>query len=157
MRSKVLSPRLSLVYDISGDGKNVLKLNLARYGYQTGYEFAGFLNPVPWAEIDLPWEDGMYGGTLDGRVQEVELGYGDPGDPDNWSWFGGFDPDNPSVAESTNKYDPNYKTPLLDEISVSFEREIMTDFAIRLEGFYKNRHRYAIDRGILERRHARDP
>jgi hypothetical protein len=149
MRSKVLSPRLSLVYDISGDGKNVLKLNLARYGSQTGYEYAGFLNPVPWAEIDLPWEDGMYGGTLDGRVQEVELGYGDPGDPDNWSWFGGFDPDNPSVAASTNKYDPNYKTPLLDEISVSFERELMTDFAIRLEGFYKNRHRYAIDRGIL--------
>ena len=149
MRSKVLSPRLSLVYDISGDGKNVLKLNLARYGSQTGYEYAGFLNPVPWAEIDLPWEDGMYGGTLDGRVQEVELGYGDPGDPDNWSWFGGFDPDNPSVAASTNKYDPNYKTPLLDEISVSFERELMTDFAIRFEGFYKNRHRYAIDRGIL--------
>ena len=149
MRSKVLSPRLSLVYDISGDGKNVLKLNLARYGSQTGYEYAGFLNPVPWAEIDLPWEDGMYGGTLDGRVQEVELGYGDPGNPDNWSWFGGFDPDNPTVAASTNKYDPNYKTPLLDEISVSFERELMTDFAIRLEGFYKNRHRYAIDRGIL--------
>lgn len=149
MRSKVFSPRLSFVYDLTGDGKNVLKLNLARYGTQSGYEFAGFLNPVPWAEIDLRWEDGMYGGLADGRVQEVELGYGDPGDPDNWSWFGGFDPDNPGVAESTNMYDPNYKTPILDEISVSFEREIMSDFAIRLEGFYKNRHRYAIDRGIL--------
>jgi hypothetical protein len=149
MRSKVFSPRLSLVYDITGDGKNVVKLNVARYGSQTGYEFAGFLNPVPWAEIDLPWEDGMYGGLADGRVQEVELGYGDPGNPDNWSWFGGFDPDNPGVAESTNKYDPNYKTPILEEISVSFEHEIISDFAIRLEGFYKNRHRYSIDRGIL--------
>lgn len=150
MRSKVFSPRLSLVYDLTGDGKNVLKLNLARYGSQSGYEFAGFLNPVPWAEIDLPWEDGMYGGLADGRIQEVELGYGDPGNPDNWSWFGGFDPDNPGVAESTNKYDPNYKTPLLDEISVSYEREVMTDFAVRLEGFYKNRHRYSLDRGLID-------
>lgn len=149
MRSKVFSPRLSLVYDLSGDGKNVLKLNLARYGSQTGYEYAGFLNPVPWAEIDLRWEDGLYGGLADGRIQEAELGYGDPGNPDNWSWFGGFDPDNPGVAESTNQYDPRYKTPLLDEISLSFEREIIPDFAIRLEGFYKNRYRYAIDRGIL--------
>jgi hypothetical protein len=149
MKSKVFSPRLSFVYDITGDGKNVIKLNLAQYGSQTGYEYAGFLNPVPWAEIDLPWEDGKYGGTLDGRVQEAELGYGDPGNPDNWSWFGGFDPDNPSLAKSTNMYDPSYKTPLLDEISVAYEREIMTDFAIRFEGFYKNRHRFSIDRGIL--------
>lgn len=149
IRSKIFSPRLSLVYDISGDGKNVLKLNLARYGTQTGYEFASFLNPVPWAEIDLRWEDGAYGGIADGIIQEVELGYGDPGNPANWSWWSGFDPDNPGVAESTNKYDPDYKTPLLDELSASFEREVMTDFAVRLEFFYKKHHRWSIDRGIL--------
>ena len=149
MQSKIFSPRLSFVYDLSGDGKNVLKLNLARYGTQTGYEFAGFLNPVPWAEIDLQWEDGMYGGLADGVIQQAELGGGDPGNPDNWSWFGGFDPDNPGLAESLNKYDPNYKTPLLDEFSISFEREIMTDFAIRVEGFYKKLHRFSLDRGIL--------
>jgi hypothetical protein len=149
MRSKVFSPRLSVVYDVTGDGKNVLKLNLARYGSQTGYEFASFLNPVPWAEIDMRWQDGMYGGLADGRIQEAELNYGDPANSEDWSWFGGFDPANPSAAASTNKYDPNYKTPLLDEISVSFEHEIISDFAIRLEGFYKNRHRYAIDRGLM--------
>jgi hypothetical protein len=150
--SKVFSPRLSLVYDISGDGKNVLKLNLARYGSQTGYDYANFLNPVPWAEIDIRWVDGAGGGLLDGRVTENELvgiNGGGSMDVDGWSWFGGFDPADPTVAQSTNKFDPNYKTPLLDELSVSFEREIISDFAIRLEGFYKNRHRYAFNRGIL--------
>ena len=149
MSSKVLSPRLGFVYDITGDGKNVIKLNLARYGSQTGYEYANFLNPVPWAEIDLRWEDGKYGGILDGRVQQVELGSGDPNNPDNWSWYGGFDPDNPTVAASTNMYDPNYKMPILDEISISYEREIISDFAVRLEGFYKKRHRFGWDRGIM--------
>ncbi len=154
MRSKIFSPRLSLVYDITGDGKNVVKLNLAQYGSQTGYEFAGFLNPVPWAEIDLRWVDA----NSDGRVTQNELWGTDwetgeptanPNDPDGWSWYGGFDPANPGVAESTNKYDPNYKTPLLDELSLSYEREIISDFAVRFEFFYKNRHRYAWDRGIL--------
>ena len=154
MRSKIWSPRLSVVYDITGDGKNVVKLNLAQYGSQTGYEFAGFLNPVPWAEIDLRWVDA----NLDGRVTQNEL-HGtdwdtglpsvDPNNPDGWSWYGGFDPANPTVAESTNMYDPRYKTPLLDELSLSYEREIISDFAVRLEFFYKNRHRYSWDRGIL--------
>jgi hypothetical protein len=154
MRSKVWSPRLSVVYDLTGDGKNVFKLNLAQYGSQTGYEFAGFLNPVPWAEIDLRWVDA----NGDGRVTQNEL-HGtdwetgaptvDPNDPDGWSWYGGFDPANPTLAQSTNKYDPTYKTPLLDELSLSYEREVITDFAIRFEFFYKNRHRYSWDRGIL--------
>jgi hypothetical protein len=155
MRAKIFSPRLSLVYDISGDGKNVVKLNFARYGTQTGYEFAGFLNPVPWfSSIALRWVDA----NEDGRVAQSELwgtdwGTGeptvDPNDPNGWSWFWGFDPDNPTVAQSTNKYDPNYKTPLLDEVSFSYEREIISDFAVRFELFYKKLHRFSWDRAIL--------
>ena len=50
VKSKILSPRLSLIYDIFGNGKDVLKLNLARYGGQSGYEFASFVNPVGWTD-----------------------------------------------------------------------------------------------------------
>ena len=154
IRSGIFSPRVSLIYDITGDGKNVVKVNAARYGTQTGYDFASFLNPAPWAEIDLRWVD-LNG---DERVTQNEL-FGtdwatgeptvDPNDPDGWSYFSGFDPANPGAAETTNVIDPSYKTPLLDEISVSFEREIIPDFAARVEGYYKNRHRYSWDRGIL--------
>jgi hypothetical protein len=154
INSQIFSPRLSLIYDLFGDGKSVIKFNIARYGTQTGYEFAGFLNPVAWAEIDLRWVDA----NGDGRVTQDELwgtnwDTGEPtvdrNDPAGWSWYGGFDPDNPSLAKSTNQYDPDYKTPLLDEISLSFEQEIMADFAVRIEGFYKERHRFAWDKGIF--------
>jgi len=154
IKGKIFSPRVSLVYDIRGNGKDVVKLNLARYGTQTGYEFSGFLNPAPWAEIDLRWVDN----NGDGRVTSDEL-FGtnwdtgeptvDPTDPGGWSWYGGFDPSNPTQVASTNKYDPNYKTPLLDEVSLSYEKEIISDFAARIELFYKNRHRYAWDKGIM--------
>jgi hypothetical protein len=154
IRSKVFSPRLSIIYDITGDGKNVVKLNAARYGSQEGYHFADWLNPAPWAEIDLRWVDA----NADGVVQQSELWGTDwatglptvnPNDPDGWSWYGGFDPNNPTLNVSTNMYDPRYKTPLLDELSLSFEHEIIPDFAGRVEVFYKNRHRLSWDRGIL--------
>jgi len=155
MSSKIFSPRLSVVYDISGDGKNVVKLNLARYGTQTGYEFSGFLNPIPfYGQIALRWVDT----NSDGLVAQSEL-HGtdwvtgepnvDPDDPEGWSWFTGFDPENPSQNVSTNKYDPSYKTPLLDELSLSYEREVISDFALRFEFFYKKLHRFSWNRAIL--------
>jgi hypothetical protein len=154
VRSKVWSPRLSLVYDVTGDGKNVVKFNIAQYGTAQGYSFASFLNPIPWAEIDLRWVDS----NGDGRVTQNEL-FGtdpntylptlDPNDPEGWSWFGYFDPSHPNQVSSTNKYDPSFKTPLLDEVSLSYEREIFADFGVRLELFYKKMHRLSWDRGIL--------
>ncbi|MHB8056034.1 MAG: TonB-dependent receptor, partial [Candidatus Aminicenantales bacterium] len=154
MRSKIFSPRLSLVYDITGDGKNVVKFNLAQYGTQTGYQFASFLNPVPWAEIDLRWEDANGNGLI---TQDELWGTDwytyqptvDASDPGGWTWFGYFDPSDPTYLGSTNQYDPDFKTPLLDEVSFSYEREIMSDFAVRLELFYKRLHRMSWDRGIL--------
>ena len=152
--SKILSPRFSLVYDLFGNGKDLIKLNVARYGSQTGYEFASFMNPLGWTEIDLRWVD-LNG---NGRVSADEL-FGtdwdtgeptlDPTDPDGWSWYGGFDPANPNSLEPLNKYDSNYKTPLLDEVSLSYEKELFADFAIRFEGFYKIRHRLGWDKGIM--------
>ena len=155
IRSKVFSPRLSLVYDISGDGKNVFKLNVARYGTQTGYEFSTFLNPIPFfSQIALRWVDTNGDGLvtqneLHGTDWETGAPTVDPNDPDGWSWSTGFDPANPSQIASTNKYDPSYKTPLLDEISISYEREVIPDFAVRLGGFYKKLHRRWWDRAIL--------
>jgi hypothetical protein len=152
---KTFSPRISLIYDITGNGKNVIKLNAARYSSQSGYDMAGFVNPVGWAEIDLRWVDL----NSDGRVTSNELFGTDwetgeptvsPTDPDGWSWYGGFDPDNPTAITPINKIDPNYNSPWLDELSASFEREIVTDFVARMEVFYKRRHRFAWDKGILD-------
>ncbi len=154
IKSKVFSPRLSLIYDIRGNGKDVIKLNVARYGTRVGYEFATLVNPTPWAEIDLRWVDS----NGDGRVTSNEL-FGtdwatgeptvDPNDPNGWSYYGGFNPSDPTKVASTNKFDPNYKTPLLDEVSLSYEKELFADFAASLGLFYKKRHRFAWNKGIL--------
>jgi len=153
---KFLSPRLSLIYDIFGNGKDVIKLNLARYGSQSGYGIADFINPLGWAswtEIGLLWVDA----NGDNRVTANELfgydwdtgEYKDPNDPNYWVWYSGFDPANPTKVEPRNKIDPDYNTPILDEISLGYEKELLTDFAARLGFFYKQRQRFAWDKGIM--------
>ena len=138
------SPRFSIVYDIGGTGKNVVKLSLARYGSQDGYGMADHINPVGWTEIDVIWQD-MNGDT---RVTADELfgydwdtgGVNDVNNPDNWLWYGGLNPDNPTAVTQRNLIDPDFSSPLLDELTLSFEREIMDDFAARIELFYKKSH-----------------
>ncbi|MBM3284583.1 MAG: TonB-dependent receptor, partial [Candidatus Aminicenantes bacterium] len=150
---KTLSPRLSLVWDIFGTGKDIFKLSVSRYGSQSGFGLADFINPLGWTEIDLLWQD-LNG---DGRVTSNELfGYDwatgalkDPNDPDYWLWYMGLNPDNPTSLALRNKYDPDFKSPLLDEITVSYEKEIMTDFAGRLEFFYKKQHKEEWTIGML--------
>ncbi len=164
---KVFSPRLSLSYDLFGTGKDVIKLSVARYGSQSGFYLADFINPLGWTEIDLIWQDGYQNfvmGVADGRVQASEL-YGDDGlgnlqdptDPDYWLWSSNVSTTLPVPATPTavNAFDPDYNSPLLDEVTLSYEKELMTDFAARVEFFYKKYHnqtwtRYMDDTGALE-------
>ena len=64
------SPRLSLTYDLKGDGKNVFKLSLARYGSQVGNYLAYRL--FPYREVDVYWYD-----TGDGlpHFDELVIGF----------------------------------------------------------------------------------
>ena len=137
-----LSPRLSLIYDIAGDGKNVFKVNLARYGSQEGFGMADFLNPMGWSGIGVYWDD-LNGDDL---VTNNEL-FGEDEDgnlaaptADTILWAYGTNLENPTDIKPSNRIDPKFKSPKLDELSISFEREVGTDFAARLEFFYKRAH-----------------
>ena len=106
-----------------------------------------------WREIDLYWQDA----NTDGRVTAGELwGYDwdtdtlmDPNDPDYWLWSGGVNIDDQASIVPTNRIDPNINAPLLDELTISYEREIFADFAARLEFFYKKQHKALWSRGMF--------
>lgn len=147
-----LSPRLSLIYDITGDGKNVVKFSIARYG-SAGGDAGWFIDPIGWSEIDVIWQD-LNG---DSRVTAEEL-FGldwetwsltSPDNPDYWLWFTGVNTEDPSDVSPRNRYDPDWKTPILDEVTLSYERELFPDFSARLEFFYKKSHRESWDKGLM--------
>ncbi len=64
---KSFSPRFSLTYDFSGNGKNVLKFSVARYGSRVGTSIAYPI--LPTREIDIYW----YGDNGDGIPTYEEL------------------------------------------------------------------------------------
>ncbi|MCK5222537.1 MAG: hypothetical protein KAR14_13210, partial [Candidatus Aminicenantes bacterium] len=136
---EVSSPRLSLTYDISGDGKNVIKLSVARYGAQSGQTLTDH-TWTAWArEVDVVWNDNGNGIVEAGEWSE---------DFNDWLWWN-INEQDPFATESRNKYDPDLNSPLLDELIVSFEKALGDDLILSLTGFYKNRHNLLWYRGQM--------
>jgi hypothetical protein len=119
-----ISPRISLAYDITGDGKTVVKLAAARYGSQAGNSLTSSLWPS--REVDVYWHDD---GDLVPEYNEIGSVY---------EWH------SRNVDTSTgwikHDVDPNYNTPLLDELTLSVQKAITDDLAVSVNGYYKKTH-----------------
>jgi hypothetical protein len=128
------SPRLGFTFDLTGDGKTMLRGNLARYGSQLGSYAASHVSPGQLSYAGYYWSDA----NGDGRVSKNELlGYPYEG----LLWFSGFDPWNPTTLESPNAIDKNLKSPFTDEFLLGLEREVFTDFSIAAMFILRRNHR----------------
>jgi hypothetical protein len=123
-----LSPRLGFTYDLTGDGKTVVKANYARYSDLLGLgEQIAFYNGAAVSEMDLPWTD--LNGDLKVQANEV--------DPTTVLFLNNFDPDNPTSLESPNVRDPDLSPPVTNEIIVGFEREVRPNLSFGVNYIYK--------------------
>ena len=157
---KTISPRLSLTYDLTGDGKNVIKLSVARYGSQSGNALAS--NLFPSRETDFYWFDKNadnvpnWDEVMNGYYYYMANNYGyyNYGGPMQF-WTNTQFVDYAKGLRKT-QYNDSYNTPLLDELTLSFEKALGDDIAINVTGFYKRRHNLVRSIGIMPRRLARD-
>lgn len=128
---ELISPRVSLTYDITGDGKNVVKLSAARYMGQSGNRIGDAYYQYRWAYI--PWND---------INADLQATYNELGDVFAFYSFQSVDP----VTGLYNvQWDPDYNTPYLDELVLKFEKALSDDLALSLSGFYKKRSNLATD------------
>jgi hypothetical protein len=139
---QVISPRLSLTYDLNGDGVNVFKLPVARYGSQSGNSISGFVWPLGVRYIANWWAD-----DGDGIVEPGEFVISTPGV--DAVWYGGFDRTDPYKNVSSNTFDSDYNSPLVDELTFTYERSLTEDMAVSLSLFYKRRFNTNRDIGIM--------
>jgi hypothetical protein len=128
---ELISPRISFTYDITGDGKNVVKLSAGRYMSQSGNTIAG--NYVPYRYGYAYWTDA----NLDEIPQYNELG--------ELFFDDYFLQVDPVTGMNRVTYAPDYNTPYLDELTLSFEKALTDDLAVSVTGFYKRRHNISQD------------
>jgi hypothetical protein len=143
---KTFSPRFSVAYDITGDGKNVLKLSAARYGSRGGGDTMIWpLLPGGGGgrEIDVYWYDNGDGiptwNELDAPYYGFAYAYA------NYCYDIDY-----STGRLNAKFDSSYNSPILDELTVSFEKQLATDLAVSVSGFYKKQHNLQREIGIME-------
>jgi len=130
-----LSPRLGFTYDLTGNGKTILRGNMARYCDQMDTFNSILINPAQFAYAAYFWDD-LNGDNL---ITTDELA----GYPlDGLLGWGGFDPWNPGVLETPNAIDKNLKSPLTDEILVAVEREMFADFSLATTLSLRRMHRF---------------
>jgi len=124
-----VSPRLGVTYDLSGQGRTVIKANVARY-FGLGADGAGQINPVAASRLRYAWNDAN-GDTL---VQRNEL------DLSRILSFANYNFDDPSSLVSPNQVDPNLGNDKTDEILATLEHELMPNFAVSATYIYKKLH-----------------
>jgi hypothetical protein len=116
-----LVPRIGASYDLTGDGKTVLKGNWGRFYFNTGVNLADAVNPnLNNQYSDYNWNDGN-GDRVYQVGEETTL----------IQQFGG---------SAGAEIDPNLKNSFTDEASVFVERALRTDFGVRVGYVWKKDH-----------------
>ena len=142
-----ISPRASFTYDITGDGRNVLKFSAARYASAGGNTLSTIFSVASTRYISTLWHDVNGNRTVDWGTDTILTPDWNTylnllNNNDLWNYFvwgpGGFDPNN--FGEAPNQLDPDFSAPLTDELSLTFEKAIGEDIAVSLTGFYKRKH-----------------
>ncbi len=108
----LFAPRIGMTFDVSGNGKTVLKANYGKYWYNPGADFVfnvsenapAWWRRHRWSDLnsDNRWQPGEEGALVDSR--------------------GGV------AAESI---DPNLENTRTDEVALFLEREVIANFGVR--------------------------
>jgi carboxypeptidase family protein/TonB-dependent receptor-like protein len=124
------SPRLGATYDVTGDGKTLVKANYALYWGQVGNQgYDSQINPVTRVSARYAWIDFNH----DKFVQANEV-VGPTGAPALVTQTlttptGNWDPANPTSLTTANSIDPNLVNDKTNELIFGVDRQIGAGFA----------------------------
>lgn len=114
-------PRLHASYDVTGDGKTVIKGGWGRFAAIRGADDANYVNRNVIASTTFRWRD--LNGNRNFDLGETNL---DPNGPDFVSQTG----------TTLGILNPAEKAPTSDEFSLSVERQLVPNLAVRVTGIY---------------------
>jgi hypothetical protein len=123
-----LVPRIGFIWDLFGDGRTALKANYSRYSNQQGVLWAAYVNPNDVGNQLYTWDDPNGDGMFQFGEQGTLLR----------TYFPGYN----------TQIDPEVRSPITDEISVGYEREILPDFLMGATFIYRTDSNFLEDVNI---------
>lgn len=125
MNWKTLSPRLGMIFDITGKGNIALKAFYGRYYSYMNLQYTSNINPMYYPYAAYYWYDLNFNGKYDFDGSDYYYMV--------YSWGGYLNP--------LDRIDPNLKAPRTDEYLVTLEGEIIKDVKLSISYI----HRYEKD------------
>jgi hypothetical protein len=128
------SPRGGITYDLSGNGKTILKASASRY-WGIGMATASRLEPTgTTTTLRFPWKDL----NSDKVVQANELQvFNATGGLNLLNSPTGYDPANPGAPISVSLVDKDLKNDTTDEVIAGIDREVMNNFGVGAMFIYR--------------------
>ena len=134
------SPRIGFTYDLTGDGKTILKAGASRY-WGIGAYLSGILEPTgSTTTLRFPWKD--LNGDKVVQANELQVYKADGTTLNLQNSPAGYDPANPGSAVSLSLVDPNLKNDITDEAIIGLDRELMTNFGVGAQFIYRKYHQF---------------
>ena len=126
-----IAPRLHAAWDVAGDGRTMVKGGWGRFDHmRQQVPELDSADPNVRSVVTYRWRD--LNGNGDYDAGEANL---DPNGPDFVSQSGGI-----AGVSTLTLPSPDEREPKTDEFSLSLERELMENFALRVSGIYSRYH-----------------
>jgi hypothetical protein len=130
-----VSPRFGATWDLSRNGKSILKFSANRfYGQFVGT--AGIINPVGATMVRYPWSD--RNGDMVVQRNELDL-------TRLLAFSANYNANNPANVLSANRVDPSVKNDIVNEVIAGFDHELMDNFGVGVAYIHRRVGRFTVN------------
>lgn len=129
-----LQPRISVAYDLTGDGRNVLKFGYGLFAMPISTDY------LQWVNSNFTFNFRSYSWAGPGNPTESQLK-----DPANWAFVW-----EQSGSASPIEVDPHLHPDRLNKFLLEFDRELWTNWALKVRGIYSYSHNLMEDIGLYD-------
>jgi len=129
-----LQPRASVAFDLTGDGRNVLKFGYGMFAMPISTQYLGWVN----SNFTFNFRDYSWAGPENPTESQLK-------NPANWAFIW-----EQSGAAAPIEVDPKLKPDKVNKFLLEFDRQLGTNWALKVRGIYSYSHNLMEDIALYD-------